>query len=264
MQLESGGTLFLLYTILNCLGGDAAIPALWRREGVKFDLGVENLGSRGVASNVISNKEKMELIEEALRWARNLQRESLRVDKRVLDPPSEDDKINQLHQELKDNTNEIHNLQSTICDILQMMCNFQKEPCKPCPWVSPSTVEPKTTTLSAQAITSPAKKPRPAPSPEGSCGNPPAPDNGYVEGNSTMYNALIILHCNPGFDLKGDTRMICIAIWDASNAKYQYSWAPRMSAICTANGDPSSPAKTTTTTTTIPTESNKVKSGKAA
>ena len=50
---------------------------------------------------------------------------------------------------------------------------------------------------------------------------------------------------------------MCTAIWSAANEKYQYSWAPQMSAICKVNGEPSPPATTTTTASPKSTQNGK-------
>lgn len=258
MQLKSVGTLIALCVILSCPGSDAAIPEAWRQEGINFDVGVENLGSRGVPTLSATDVKKMQLIEKAIGWARNHKEESLNVEKRESfqqDPRAEESEIDQISQELKDNTKEIHELQSVICSILQSMCDSKQKSCKLCPWASDPTEEPNSTTP-AESHSS-TKKPRPSPSPNGSCGTPGAPDNGYVENNSTSLNSLIILHCNPGYDLIGEDRMMCTAIWSAANEKYQYSWAPQMSAICKVNGEPSPPATTTTTASPKSTQNGK-------
>lgn len=243
MQLESVGSFLLLCLILKCGGSDAAVPALWRREGVNFDVGIENLGSRGVPALPTNDDDAMNLIDAAFRWARNHERESLKRETLPIDPRAEENEIDQISEKLKSNSKEIHEIQRIICDIMQSICKSNKKTCRSCPWVLDSTEEPKSTT----ATEMPSSTKRPRPIPNGSCGIPATPDNGYVENNSTTLNSLIILHCNLGYDLIGEDRMICTAIWSTANEKYQYSWAPQMSAICKPNGEPSLPMKTTTT-----------------
>lgn len=240
MQLESVGAFLMLCVTLSCSGGDAAVPELWREEGIHFD---EDFGNIGFPQVSATENRKRNLIEQAFRWARNYEKESLDVDKRK--SFTEENEIDQISEKLKENSKEIHQLQKVICDILQSMCKSDKKRCKLCPWIQEATEEPSKTPVSLHGSTK-----KPPPSPNGSCGAPDAPDNGYWENNSTEFNSLIILHCNPGYDLIGEDRMICTAIWNAVDGEYQYSWAPQMSAICKANGKPSPSIKTTTTAST--------------
>jgi len=254
MQLESGGTLFLLYATLHWLQASAAVPYLWRQQGIDFDVGPKNLGERGVDDRLIeqqsrSDDDQKRLAEEAYRWLEELDKRksgiSEKFDRMQREVRSEGEEIDQLSQEVEQNAKQIHQLQLAICSLLESMCEKKRKPCEPCPWAP--TKEPSQTTLSEIInITTPLPPitDKPSPNPMGSCGEPDAPDNGYVEKNGTTFNTLIILHCNAGFDLMGDSRMICTAIWNEIDHEYQYSWAPPMSAICKANGKPT-PPKTT-------------------
>ena len=53
---------------------------------------------------------------------------------------------------------------------------------------------------------------------------------------------------------------MCTAMWNAIDSKYQYSWAPPMSAICKSNGNPSPVAQTTTMATTSSTTTKTIES----
>jgi len=236
----------------------AVVPALWRQEGIDFDIGKANLGDRGVDDETIdamvrSPHNQMQLIETAYRWLSELDQRKEHTERQInevqLDVRGEEQDIDQLSEEVKENAQQIHRLQMAICSLLKTMCDQKLQPCEACPWALPNT----TTKPTATSI-KPSSTPRPSPDPTSSCGKPEAPANGFVEGNRTNLNALTVLHCNTGFDLIGDDRMICTAIWNEANAEYQYSWAPPMSAICKNNGQPT---PSTTTPTPVASAPNK-------
>jgi len=248
---------------------EASVPALWRREGIEYDIGKKNLGNRGVDGNHIqlrinSDQNQMKLIEEAYRWLNNLETRKNTYDNELdnlqMDVRDEEHDIDELSQEVDNNKQQIQQLQNTICSLLESMCEQKVDPCMPCPWIStvaPTPMEisrtPELTTAATNNVTTTTTTPkpptpRPSPDPSASCGEPASPPNGYVEKNGTNLNSLIFLHCNSGFDLIGESKMICTAIWSASDSKYQYSWAPPMSVICKANGNPTPKPKPTTTT----------------
>lgn len=222
MQLESGGAVLLVLSISIFIGAEARSPELWRQQGIHV--------------NIEGDNSEATVLEEALRWMKKIDYESL--DKRGTvqeDPKTEEEQIDELNVVLKNNVKKIDQLQKVICDMLLTICDTDQKKCKPCPWPE-GTVKP-----------SPASKEKPTPSPDGSCGKPGAPENGYAESNKTTLDALLVLHCNAGFDLIGNDRMICTAIWNEAEKNYQYSWAPPMSVICKSNGKPSEPAKKKTT-----------------
>jgi len=263
MQLESGGYL-LLYCALFCwLRADAFVPALWHRAGIDFDIGRNNIGERGVDEEAInehnrSPQNQMRLIEEAYRWLSELdKRKDGTTDKlndMQLEVRGEGDEIDKLSEEVKQNTKQIHQLQKAICSLLQTICEQNLQPCEPCPWkLTPESPSSTPSRLINITTASPPSTARPSPDPKGSCGQPDAPENGYTEANSTTLNTLTIIHCNSGFDLIGDMRMICTAIWNEANAEYQYSWAPPMSSVCKANGKPT-PSTTSTLAPIVPTK----------
>lgn len=235
----------LLSAILHSFYAAALVPASWRRQGINFDIGRENLGERGVddeTNDILSNPQNQMRLIEAFRRLSELERgnDAKKTNEVQLEVRSEGQEIDNLSGEIDKNTHQIHQLQMAVCYLMQSLCKENEQSCKPCPWthLSPPT-EPPITTISTNS--SPSSLPptlTPSPDPSGSCGQPEAPNNGYVEGNSTTFNTLIVLHCNAGFDLMGDDRMICTAIWNEANADYQYFWAPPMSAICKANGKP--------------------------
>lgn len=256
MQLESGGLLLLVCATLYWLNVVAAVPALWRRRGIDFDIGSANLGKRGVDDKFIdeqlrSGHNQIHLIEEAYRWLKELNKKETSKSNKLktieMEVRGEGQEIDQLSEEVQQNTEQIKQLQVAICSLMQLMCEKNQQLCEPCPWPPTSDEPTKTTQPDTINVTTslPRSTQRPSPNPMGSCGDPEAPENGHVEGNSTTLNALIPLHCLPGFDLIGEDRMICTAIWNNVDTKYQYSWAPPMSAICKANGEPT-PVKTTT------------------
>jgi len=247
MQLESSGYIVLFGALLCWLQVSAVVPALWRKEGIDFDIGQENLGERGVDEETIdaiirSPHNQMQLIKTAYRWLSELdqkkERDARKLDDVELNIRAEEQNIDQLSEKVQQNTKQIQHLQEAICSLMKAMCDQKLKPCEACPWALPGTTNKPTKTSINPTLSS---TPRPSPDPTRSCGKPEAPDNGFVEANSTNLNALTVLHCNTGFDLIGSDRMICTAIWNEANAEYQYSWAPPMSAICKDNGKPTPP-----------------------
>jgi len=244
MQLESGGMLFLLCATSYWLHGQAAVPKLWRREGIDFDIGPKNLGDRGFDDNLkhpVSDNEQLRLVKEAYRWLRELDERTSKISMNSntiqTEVRSESEEIDHLAQQVEQNTQEIQQLQSAICSLWQTMCKEKSRSCGLCPWAT--TKPPPTNAPGLNNATRPSPiTAKPSPNPDGSCGPPEIPDNGYAEKNSTTLNTLLVLHCNAGYDLIGNDRMICTAIWNDMGHKYQYSWAPPMSAICKANGKP--------------------------
>lgn len=243
------------------------------------DLDIED---RFIDEQLKSHQNEMNLLQEAYRWLNNLEERKVSQDYNIgqlqVSQREQKDGIGDISHQVLQNADEIKILQDTVCELLDKLCENKQEPCLPCPWTTkappttkvptvvtvnvtlpttelttttttgtttPTTTKPTTkATTAAPTTTKPVVTTRPQALVNGSCGEPDAPDNGYVDKQNTTLNAHCTLHCNTGYDLIGENTMICTAIWNDNAHNYQYSWAPPMSVICKANGKPH-PATTT-------------------